>query len=250
MNHALEASIWGLTAGMALVVGALFGYFLKLSERFIAGIMAFGSGVLISILCFDLMDEAFETAGIAPTSAGFLIGALIYTGANELLALYGARHRKRSNAHLQNQEDDNNGMAIALGALLDGIPESIVIGLSLLHGTGVSLVAVIGIFISNLPEGLSSSTGMKRSGKGKRYIFGLWTGIALVSAISAYAGYAVFGNFSPAIVAGSTALAAGAVLSMIIDTMIPEAFQKTHQAAGLIAVSGFLIAFFLSKSLG
>ncbi|MEQ9439060.1 MAG: ZIP family zinc transporter [Cyclobacteriaceae bacterium] len=247
MNTGIEATLWGLVSGLALVIGALGGYYIRFSERVIAGIMAFGSGVLISMLCFDLMDEAFRTAGIKASTIGFLLGALIYTGANELLATQGARHRKRADGDLH---EDNNGLAIAMGALLDGIPESIVIGLSLISGTGVSLVAVIGIFISNLPEGLSSTTGMKQSGKSKSYIFGLWSGIALVSALSAYLGYAVFGNFSEDVTAASTALAAGAVLTMIIDTMIPEAFQKTHKAAGLIAVAGFLVAFFLSKSIG
>jgi ZIP family zinc transporter len=141
-------------------------------------------------------------------------------------------------------------MGIALGALLDGIPESIVIGLSLLSGQGVSLVAVIGIFLSNLPEGLSSATGMKKAGKSKTYIFGLWIGIALISGLAAFLGYTVFGKFSEETIAGSTAFAAGAILCMIVDTMIPEAFARTQKAAGIIVTIGFLSAFFLSKSMG
>lgn len=248
MNEALEATLWGLAAGSALIIGALFGYFFNIGQRYIAAIMAFGSGVLISILAFDLMDEAFETGGLMASSIGFLIGALIYTGANELLALKGGRHRKRSDQTTSENEEDN-GLGIALGALLDGIPESIAIGLSLLNGPGVSLVAVIGIFLSNIPEGLSSSSGMKKSGKSKFYIFGLWLGIMLLSGVSAWAGYTLFDGLSAEITAGTTALAAGAVLAMIVDTMIPEAFQKTRTATGLIAVLGFLTAFYLTKSL-
>lgn len=250
MSGALMALIWGLVSGGALVIGALAGYYVKFSNRAIAGIMAFGSGVLISMLAFDLMDDAFHQGGIIATSIGFLLGAIIYTAANEVLALYGARHRKRSNLKkLTEEENDANSMGIALGALLDGIPESIVIGLSLLGGAGVSIVAVIGIFLSNLPEGLSSATGMKKAGKSKKYIFGLWIGIAIISGIAAFLGYTVFGGFSNATIAASTAFAAGAILAMLIDTMIPEAFHETHKATGVIVVIGFLVAFFLTKYL-
>lgn len=250
MNGATTALFWGLVSGMALVIGAFAGYYAKFGEKTIAGIMAYGSGVLISVLSFDLMDEAFNKGGILACSIGFLLGALVYTISNEILALYGARHRKRSDkAHQTQENNSDNSLGIALGALLDGIPESIVIGLSLLSGKGVSLVAVIAIFLSNLPEGLSSATGMKKAGKSKKYIFGLWFGIAIISGISAYLGFTVFGGFSEAVIASSTAFAAGAILCMIIDTMIPEAFAKTHKAAGIIVVLGFLTAFFLSKSL-
>jgi ZIP family zinc transporter len=251
MDESILALFWGLVSGGALVVGALGGYYIRFGEKAIAAIMAFGSGVLISVLSFDLMDEAFSEGGILASSIGFLCGAVVYTLANEILAKFGARHRKRSSGKLQNLEEDNgNSMGIALGALLDGIPESIVIGLSLLSGQGVSLVAVIGIFLSNLPEGLSSATGMKKAGKSKTYIFGLWIGIALISGLAAFLGYTVFGKFSEETIAGSTAFAAGAILCMIVDTMIPEAFARTQKAAGIIVTIGFLSAFFLSKSMG
>lgn len=251
MDGATTALMWGSVSGLALVIGAFAGYYIKFSNRTIAGIMAYGSGVLISVLSFDLMDEAFNRGGILACSIGFLLGAIVYTAANEILALYGARHRKRSEKQPDNdaRNGDNNSMSIALGALLDGIPESIVIGLSLLGGKGVSLVAVIAIFLSNLPEGLSSATGMKKAGKSKTYIFGLWFGITIISGISAYLGFTVFGGFNDPVIAASMAFAAGAILSMIADTMIPEAFAETHKAAGVIVVLGFLTAFFLSKAL-
>jgi ZIP family zinc transporter len=138
-------------------------------------------------------------------------------------------------------------MAIAVGALLDGIPETIGIGTTMLAGTSVSAVAVIAIFISNLPEGLSSSIGMKRAGRSITYVLGLWFVIAFVSGLAALAGYVGFRNVDPGLTAAVTAIAAGAMLAMLADTMIPEAFEETHSLAGLVTVLGFLCAFTLSK---
>ncbi len=145
------------------------------------------------------------------------------------------------------QQAPGSGLAIALGALLDGVPESVVIGVSLLGGGGVSLVAVGAVFLSNIPEGLSSAAGMKRSGRSAAYVFGVWGGIALVSGVAAWLGYSIFGGFSADAVAGVTAVAAGAILAMLSDTMIPEAFEGTRDYTGLVTVVGFLLAFMLSK---
>ncbi len=175
-------------------------------------------------------------------------GAAVYTGANIWLAKQGAKHRKRSNGQQPSEDESGgSGLAIAVGALLDGIPESIVIGLSLLAGNGVSLVAVIAIFLSNIPEGLSSAAGMKKAKRSATYIFGVWGGIAVASGIASLIGYSVFQRFSPDVIAATTAVAAGAMLSMLADTMIPAAFEEAHDFAGLITVAGFLVSFVLSK---
>lgn len=168
----LTAGFWGWLAGSALLVGAIAGWFFKLPVRLTAAVMAFGSGVLLSALSFDLMDEARRRGGLVATGAGFLVGAAIFTGVDALLARRGAKHRKRSGG-LQPKESETagSGAAIAVGALLDGIPESIVIGTSMLAGGSVSMVAVIAIFLSNIPEGLSSSTGMKKAGRSARYVW-------------------------------------------------------------------------------
>jgi ZIP family zinc transporter len=195
------------------------------------------------------MDEAWDRGGFLPVGGGFLAGALVYTGLNYWLANRGARHRKRScdeEREKQAKAHPDNGMALALGALLDGIPESIVIGVSLLAGGAVGYVAVIAVFLSNLPEGLSSAAGMRKEGKTALYTFSLWTGIAVISGVAALVGYIAFDGVDPAAVAAVQAIAAGAILAMIVDTMVPEAFEGTHDFAGLIAVSGFLAAFVLS----
>ena len=243
-----QAGFWGFVAGAALLVGAGVAYFVHVPQRLIAGVMAFGSGVLISALSFELMDEAYRKGGFDSTAIGFLGGALVYTLANWVLARHGARHRKRSGGRQPSEQDDSgSGAAIAVGALLDGIPESIVIGLSMLKGGTVSTVAVIAIFLSNIPEGLSSAAGMKKAGRSATYIFGVWGAIALASGIASVVGYTVFQGFSADVVAATTAIAAGAILSMLVDTMIPEAFEEAHDFAGLITVAGFLAAFVLSK---
>jgi ZIP family zinc transporter len=243
-----QAGFWGFVAGAALLIGAAVAYFINVPQRLIAGVMAFGSGVLISALSFELMDEAYRKGGFDSTSIGFLGGAAIYTAVNWELARYGAKHRKRSgDKHPSAKDDSSNGAAIAVGALLDGIPESIVIGLSMLKGGVVSAVAVIAIFLSNIPEGLSSAAGMKKAGRSALYIFGIWGAIAVASGVASLVGYTAFRDFSPEIVAATTAVAAGAILAMLVDTMIPEAFEEAHDFAGLITVAGFLVAFILSK---
>jgi ZIP family zinc transporter len=247
MTGALEAGFWGFVGGSALVLGALIAYFVRLPQRLIAAIMAFGSGVLISALSFELMQEAFESGGFTATALGFLGGAGVYTLANVWLSQRGAKHRKRSGHHEKQDSSSGGGMAIALGALLDGIPESIVIGVSLLAGQGVSLVAVIAVFLSNVPEGLSSAAGMHRAGRSAGYIFGVWGGIALASSVAAFLGYLLFAGVDPAWTAAVNAVAAGAILAMIADTMIPEAFEQTRDYAGFITVAGFLAAFALSQ---
>ena len=246
-----QALVWGTVAGAALVLGSAVSWKWSIPPKVVSSVMSFGAGVLISALAFDLVDEAARGGGLWPTVAGFLAGAVVYVAANALLVRRGAKHRKRSGGKQPSESDKpGSGTAIAIGALLDGIPESVVLGLGLVSGGAVSAAVLAAVFISNVPEGLSSTAGMKKSGRSAGYVFGVWGGIALISGLASLIGYASLQNAPAELVAFITAIAAGAILAMLADTMIPEAFEEHHVLTGLIAAVGFLVAFTISRTGG
>lgn len=242
----VQAVFWGFFGGLALLLGALVGYYVKIPQKIIASIMGFGAGVLIAAACFALIEEAYHLGGFDSTLVGFALGVLIFTAADLYLTKSGARHWKTSDRSRISGDYDESGSAIAVGAVLDGIPESVAIGLTIITGGMVSIATVVAVFISNIPEGVSSSVGMKNMGWSKKSIFGLWFAIAVMSGLASLAGYSIFSHFPPDVNAATMALAAGALLTMIADTMLPEAFAKTHQYTGLIVASGFILSFMLA----
>lgn len=250
MSSAVEALLWGLLSGGALVLGALVGWLARVPLTVTALVMAFGAGVLTSALAFELVGEAVELGGLTPTVVGFGIGAVAYTAANVGLNRLGARHRKRSGTQQMSEaEQPGSGTALAVGALLDGVPESVVLGASLLTGA-ISPALVVAIFLSNLPEGLSSAAGMRRAGRSATYVFGMWVAIAVASGIAAMIGYLSFDPMSTGTVSLVTALDGGAILAMIVDTMIPEAVAVTHLSTGLVTSAGFLVSLAVSHAGG
>lgn len=237
MGDWAAAASAGLIAGGALVVGAVVAWFVKVPVRVVAAIMAFGSGVLISALAFDLIGEAADEGGFWPTMFGFVSGAVVYVGANLLLDRINARNRRGTS------ESPGTGTGIAIGALLDGIPESAVLGLSMVGGGQISIPILLAIVISNIPEGLASTAELKSDKRSPRYVFSLWIGIAVACALSSLGGFILLQDASVQTTSFVSAIAAGAILAMICDTMIPEAFRDAKAFTGLIATIGFFVSF-------
>lgn len=240
----LEAGFWGLVGGGALLIGAVIGLRLPAPPRVIGLVMGFGAGVLISAVAFELTDEAFRRGGTDAVALGLALGALTFFAGDWWLDHRGGKHRKRSDG----RQAGGAAMGIVLGALLDGIPESVAIGASLLEGAGVSVAVVAAVFLSNVPESLSAATGLRKAGRSPRWILGLWTAVMIVAGISAAIGYAALGGASPNLLGGIQAFAAGAILTMLADTMMPEAFENGGAVVGLVTVLGFAAAFLLSTA--
>lgn len=238
----VEAAFWGLVGGFALLVGAVVGLVLPAGQRLIGLVMAFGAGVLISALSFELTQEAFDRGGIDAVAFGLAGGAVAFFAGDWIVDHRGGNHRKRSGG----EQDGGSPTAIVIGALLDGIPESVAIGVSLVGGGGVATPVVVAVFLSNVPESLSAAKGLMKAGHSRRYVLGLWTAVMLASAVAAAVGYALLGDVSGNVVAVIEAFAAGAILTMLADTMMPEAFQHGGATVGLVTVLGFALAFYLS----
>ena len=248
----VQAGLWGLLSASGLIIGAAIavGFYGHLSHRVVAAVMGFGGGVLIAVLSVDLMKKAFTAGGPLAAVSGLLLGACMFSGLNQILAHRGAKNRNRCGECVKQPSEDGqpgSGLAIALGAVLDGIPASMVVGLSLLGGGGIGVGLVAGFFLANVPQGLSSAAGMKKAGRSNRYIFTVWTSIALTSGLAAAIGALSLGSAGSVIPAVILAFAAGGVLAMLAESMIPEAFGDAPPFIGLITVVGFLTAFLIIK---
>jgi zinc transporter, ZIP family len=240
----LGAAFFGGLAATSLLFGAALGLTGKISTRVMGLIMAFGAGTLISALAFELTDEAFSLGGGDAVAIGLALGALTYFAGDELISRSSETRRSRRRS---GKPDAAQGpKALLLGAVLDGIPESVVIGISLLHGEGVSIPIIAAVFLSNFPEALSSAQGMRGAGHSPLKIIGVWVVVVGVSALAAAIGYGVLGGASDNTVGLILAFAGGAVLTMLADTMMPEAFSYGHRATGLLTVLGFATAYLLS----
>jgi len=235
---------WGLLAASSLVLGGLAAFYIRMSLNVIGLIMAFGAGVLISAVAFDLVEEAvdLESASWGPL-LGIAAGCGVFFGGDWLIDRMGGGERKDAGG----AQESGSPLAIVLGTVLDGIPESAVIGLTIFKGGAVGAAYLTAVFVSNLPEAISSTAGLLTAGWSKGRILSMWVAIALVSALSSLAGYALFQDASPEVVAFVLCFAAGAILTMLADTMIPEAYQQSHQLTGVVTTLGFVIAFGLHQ---
>jgi ZIP family zinc transporter len=234
---------WGLLAGSSLLLGGALALMLPIAERTLGLIMAFGSGVLISAVAYELVAEAFGTAGGSGMVAlGLAAGAVTFFVGDMLVGRLGGAGRK----NMHRAAGTGSALAIVLGIVLDGIPESAVIGLGLLEGHGVSVAVIAAVFLSNLPEAIAATTGLRSDGWTPGRIMGLWALVALVCGLSSLFGYAVFDSAGPEALAFVLAFAGGAILTMLADTMMPEAFKHGGKLVGLATTLGFGLAFALT----
>jgi ZIP family zinc transporter len=205
--------------------------------------MAFGAGVLISAVAYELVGEAFDTAGgEGGVPLGLFAGALAFFAGDTLIDRMGGPHRERSSGSPQ----EGSPLAIVLGIVLDGIPETAVIGLSLLTGTGGSAAVIVAVFLSNLPESIAATSGLRAAGWRPSRLLALWAVVAFVCALAALGGYTLLDGASPRTLAFVLAFAGGAVLTMLANTMMPEASERAGRAVGLATTLGFALAFAVS----
>ncbi|PRX28010.1 ZIP family zinc transporter [Orenia metallireducens] len=232
----LRAALWGGLAGSAVFLGAAVGLSFDIEKKAIGFIMAFGTGILIGAASFELLTEAVEEGGIKLTTIAFIVGALLFTIFNLLIAKQGGHQRKRSKGN----PVGHSGLAIFIGTIMDAIPESLIIGASLVDSTKVSYLLVIAVFLSNFPEGLSSSIGLKKDGYSKIKILALWIFVSLLALLSSLLGFILLKDSSAAIIAMISAFAAGGIVAMVSSTMMPEAYEEGGVWVGLIAALGLI----------
>jgi ZIP family zinc transporter len=241
----IESLFWGLVGASSLLIGALVAMWLRINRRLLGLIMAFGVGVLISAVAYELVEEAYgyaKTTGGIPLVIGLAAGALTFFTGDILIDRLGGEGRKRADA----KHESGSGPAILLGTILDGIPESMVIGLTFLRGGTVSVAMVVAVFLSNLPEAIGATSGLVASGWKRWKIVGLWVVVVLISGLASLLGYVLFDTASPGSIAFTLAFAAGALLTMLADTMAPEAYKDSGKLVGLVTTLGFGLAFALS----
>ncbi len=231
---------WGALAASSLVIGALLGLVRPWPPQPLGLVLAFGAGALISAVSFDLAQEGARVGDTGFLGLGLAVGAFTYFALNRLVGRRGRRSDDRG-------AGENAGSALALGAFLDGIPEQAVLGIGIATGEGISVGLLVAIFVSNLPEAIGSSTEMRAAGTPAATIRRLWLLVALICTAATVAGYAIADSVSGNMNAVVDGFAAGALLVMLIDSMIPEAVRKGGDISGLVTVLGFAVAAALSS---
>jgi len=238
----LPAAGWSLLAASGLLIGAVGGFYSSRQHASIARAMTFAAGVLLAVVAVDLVINARGAARLHWIVIGMLSGATVFSFVNSLLSSRGAKHRKRCGECVEQPEEaqaPGSGLAIAAGTLLDGVPEGVVLGLSTLHQGSPELGTVAAFFLANIPEALSSSAGMRRAGRSAGYVFGVWIAIGLMIALAAPLAVIVLRGSGPVVRGTAEAFAAGAILALVSETMIPEAFHGSPRFNGVLLVIGF-----------
>jgi ZIP family zinc transporter len=245
----IEAALWGLFTASSLLIGGLVAMAFRPPTWLVGLIMAFGAGALISAVAYELVAPAVlehDTGGIVTF---LLLGSLTFFAGDWCIERLGGGDRKAIR-HVEEQGSSDEGqggaLGIVLGSVLDGIPESFVLGITLIGGGGPSAALVASIYLSNVPEGIGATAGLRKGGMASGRIIAMWVAIAVVSALAAMLGYAIVEGASGETGGRAEAFAAGAILTMLADTMMPEAFKFGGNLAGVATVLGFILAFGLT----
>ena len=239
---------WGWIASLGLLAGAAAGMYGPLEHRGIARAMALGAGALLAVLSLELLAAATREGGAARAAAAFAFGAGAFSLANAWLARRGARDRKRCGGCVEQPSERSvpgSGLAIVVGTMLDALPESVVLGLETARGGAPDWAVVAAFAVGNFPEGLSSAAGMAAAGRGARYIWAVWIAVSALSAATAGASAALLPAASASALAHLQAFAAGALLSMTVETLIPEAAHDAGAFTGTLAAAGFVVLMLL-----
>jgi ZIP family zinc transporter len=243
----------GSAVAASLLVGALVAARITLPERMTAAITAFGGGVLLAAVAFELVPEASELAGLWVTAIGMLTGTVVFVGADAWLSREESTKTMRRSRHAAaagrpmmplDRAEAARGESIAAGIFVDGVPESIAVGLTLADGNlGVALL--VGVLVGNLVEAYGAVRPIIASGYSKRFAVGLIAAIALALA-GATVGGTLLADASPTLVGGAQAVAAGAVLAVLSISIIPYAFAEVSRLVAFAVATGFVGGYLLS----
>jgi ZIP family zinc transporter len=235
---------WGALAASSLIIGALLAFARHWPDKQVGYVLAFGAGALISAVSFELVEEGVNVGGGDSTAIGLGLGAIVYFLADGALA----RRHGGGRGMPGRKQSSGPGEALALGAFLDGIPEQMVLGISVASAGGISAALLVAVFVSNLPEAIGGASDMHESGMDRQGILRIWAGVATVCVLATLSGYGIADSASGDLLAIVNGFAAGALLVLLIDSLIPEAREKTGTTAGLITVLGFAVAAGLSQT--
>jgi ZIP family zinc transporter len=235
-----EALFWGLFAASSLLIGALIAVWRPPHRRALGLIMAFGAGVLLSAVSYELIDEAATVSdGGVAVVVGVFAGAATFTLGDIAIGRFQRRHR----GDPMPSSEEGSGLSILLGALLDGVPETAVLGLTVLQTGEVGMAMLVAVFLSNLPEGVAATTTLIGGGWSKRSVLVIWAAVVVACGLAAAAGYLLLDGASPGVIAFVYAFSGGAVLTMLATSMIPEAYEHAGRAVGVLTVLGFILAY-------
>jgi len=257
----ITALLYGLLASSAFPIGVLLGLVWRIPRKVLASIIAFGAGTLVVALTTELMGEAVGEGSVLYALGGLFAGALLYIALDAWLDRLARRSpRLESSEAVQvtpgaaaipemPREAAVSGTALLAGAVIDGIPESAAIGMGLAaeKGPGLGLVLLGAVFLSNLPEAIGSTAGMRQAGRSNTYIIIAWTLVVVVCTASTVAGYTLLANLPAVWTSFLLAFAAGGILAMLADTMFPEAFANGGPWVALATTSGFAAAILLGE---